>query len=793
MRDTRNCTRDSDDPLACIVRWSVQDRTYDSSNRQTGRPPAGEVLGGLTITLLPYEELSLQYNYFAPITFPLMPISRKQISIASQEWNWTIYDWPPGENTTIKEHSMLMIGGASMPLTMVALITNPKTLREDPEVITRQMISNELWKWNHSVANNDAFWGYSPFSQPRKYGVPGMDRGSWSIQRASDYQERSSLPPRRYGAQFVYLRGGKSAMLFGGFSTVCADYCKDLWEFHQPENRWSYKNMTPASSINALYVTKFDTQQRWNLSYWRNPAKRYMHTMTAKGDDSLMLFGGFYASKDDSGWLNDVWEYKLRSLPQTVPCQHYDVGETAAPPLCADQHDSVGYWLLHHNGTHRFRNSDGSYNEEGVPETGAVNRARRGHAAAFANNKLFVFGGQVLDPYNVSETKGRTKYHRSRIIGDVWEWDYATGLWRDITALATRRDGLPSPRYSMAFMTYKDHLIIHGGYQNPEFYDDMWSFNTTTVSWIRNSYSHRNQLYYLPRPFTRKGHAIGFSGENFVLFGGVGQSCELIQPGNSPTAPAFCMNDDQKPSMYFGDTWLWGHTTCPHGCSGHGVCNIGFCICEQGLGSGHWGYHCGYKMCHNSTCAWDYATQHEYCEHCQSQGFCEGFAGRCHCDAGHQHILPKFYNDLNHSRYGPNLTRVTTAPVPFYAEDPDFHMDERRRKDCLYYKCPHQFCSGHGYCMPNGTCHCQPDYIGTGCEYHAHCPNYCNFAGLCEPKLMDPTMPWVPSASGDCKCFDPFNGSTCQIAKRNSAYAVGAPRSTILISGLVLLLLLLLQ
>lgn len=323
---------------------------------------------------------------------------------------------------------------------------------------------------------------------------------------------------------------------------------------------------------------------------------------------------------------------------------------------------------------------------------------------------------------------------------------------------------------------------------DPEFHDDLWSFNTTTLSWIRNSYAHRNALLFHPKPAKRSQHMLAYSGGQFLIFGGIGQNCVDEFPGGSETAPKFCMDNDQTPLLFYGDSWVWRHDHCPDDCHGNGECNVGFCVCKQSLGSGHWGYHCGYEMCHNSTCAWDYGTQNEYCTHCHDFGFCNGSTGRCHCIEPHQHILPKFYNDEKVSTHGPGLALTTEAPVKFYSEEPNFEMDERRRKDCLYVKCPHQFCSGHGYCIPNGTCHCEPEYIGTGCEYHAFCPSFCAYQGVCEPKLMDNTTPWLASESGSCKCFDPFNGTVCRTAEKNFAYTRPLPCIMVyFVSALVLL------
>ena len=46
--------------------------------------------------------------------------------------------------------------------------------------------------------------------------------------------------------------------------------------------------------------------------------------------------------------------------------------------------------------------------------------------------------------------------------------------------------------------------------------------------------------------------------------------------------------------------------------------------------------------------------------------------------------------------------------------------------------------------------------------FTAFCPSFCAYQGVCEPKLMDNTTPWLASESASCKCFDPFNGTLCR-------------------------------
>jgi len=238
---------------------------------------------------------------------------------------------------------------------------------------------------------------------------------------------------------------------------------------------------------------------------------------------------------------------------------------------------------------------------------------------------------------------------------------------------------------------------------------------------------------YNPRPVNRFGHAMTICGDSVLIFGGMGQACTPERMGTPDPDPTdaypgedsdnwFCMPELVKnekgeaiwydtvtgevstditkstrntlPPQYYGDTWTFNHTRCPGNCHGFGYCNLNFCVCQHmmpptcndykcvlpttvydfkvGSDKGHWGYHCGFKGCANTTCYFNYTDQAEYCRHCQYNGHCMGETGLCHCYITHQHILAKHYQDKRISLYGPFINgkqvNQTKEPVPFYAE-----------------------------------------------------------------------------------------------------------------------------
>jgi len=749
--------------------------------------------------------------------------------MTSVNWHWLGWNDFHEHEFVQEENLALCFGGVGKAEENEIMVFDPKTGDQFPEVVTQQFSYQQMLYWNHTRGQGllktlsgsedlefedpDNFGPKWEVMAPQCYYINNF--GKRVIFDCTEADTAYFVPSKRIGHSFVTLNTRKDMIVYGGYSTICADYCNDLWHFNLDTRIWTFLNMSNVPS--PRYLDEIEYTQLYGLDVppqeyvmtGPTPSKRWQHCMCPMGDKGIIMHGGYYSENKVYKFLDDVWIYSLDILP--TPSNPSRYGENKA--LWSYANDT--YW-----GT-----QPGTKRPHG----------RRAHVCAYINRKLYVHGGQVFTGTSITVMDGRESKSRSSIMGDLWEWDSSDNQWREITPISL--DGRPMPRYMHSFYQFEDSLVIQGGYDDPRYYDDMWSFNATSFSWTHVTYEHRNFLVYNPRPHVRYGHSMARVGDSFLFFGGYGQACvdepmgtgdlNLLDDADEDSRNFFCMPDliknkdgsatwfnditgaiETDPSkfnagatrfttvpLYFADTWVFNHSRCPEDCHHSGRCHLNFCVCEHhmpgtcnshhcvretfwgsfvvGTNAGRWGYHCGFNMCHNSSCYYNFTHQHEYCRHCQYHGDCEGFSGLCHCHAKYQHILPLHYQETAISPYGPKRadgTRaMTTEPVAFYAEAEDFHLDPRRRKDCQYTKCPHQFCSGHGYCMKDGRCHCHPEYIGTGCEYHAYCPLFCNYQGTCLPKLRDATKPWEFSRGGKCQCHDVFNGTRCEIALRNAA------------------------
>merc|ERR1711968_387553 len=158
------------------------------------------------------------------------------------------------------------------------------------------------------------------------------------------------------------------------------------------------------------------------------------------------------------------------------------------------------------------------------------------------------------------------------------------------------------------------------------------------------------------------------------------------------------------------------------GCSGHGACVKGQCVCEAG-----WSYYdCSIKACPNG------------CKDADGELRGQCMNGKCLCNPGFsgddcsQPGCPNDCSDKGECKDGACVCKTGWSGV-----------------DCSAPACPFM-CSGHGACQKaTGTCKCEERWGGSGCEALL-CPNNCTGAnGKC--------------LNGVCMCCKEFRGADCSV------------------------------
>ena len=203
---------------------------------------------------------------------------------------------------------------------------------------------------------------------------------------------------------------------------------------------------------------------------------------------------------------------------------------------------------------------------------------------------------------------------------------------------------------------------------------------------------------------------------------------------------------------------------CVNGCSGHGACFHGLCVCEAGWDGGDCSMRrCPRDCCGNGQCMADGLCACRVgfgplnmsspindccgrscpvdCGEADGRGRCDHATGKCACEAGWggercgRPLCPS--GCTGHGACSPASGRCLC--------EPGWHGES-----CEAAVCAHD-CGEHGACV-DGECLCLPGYTGLACE-RPRCHDDCSLHGRCELRADGTT---------DCICDLGWDGRHCE-------------------------------
>jgi N-acetylneuraminic acid mutarotase len=127
---------------------------------------------------------------------------------------------------------------------------------------------------------------------------------------------------------------------------------------------------------------------------------------------------------------------------------------------------------------------------------GEIPPPRYGHSAHLLGSRMFIFGG-----------KGRNGENYK----DIYYLDLVEWRWVAVDTVSTG----PSARFYHASELVGKRIVIHGGWNGHDVFEDLWVFNTDTFAWMQPRVNG-----FAPSP--RYGHSMTLLGDGrLMLFGGV--------------------------------------------------------------------------------------------------------------------------------------------------------------------------------------------------------------------------------------------------------------------------------
>ena len=330
------------------------------------------------------------------------------------------------------------------------------------------LYGNAMGTWTYNVSSN-VWTDLHPTNAPHTYSTPSMDYDS-----------------------MVYDSANDQMILFGGTDNYSSPG-NQTWTYNMGTNTWTNMNPTnaPASYYHAIaydsrngvvvafgsFGSQVDSKETWiynpDTNIWTNQTPIYTpldRQNYAMAYDTLtsqtILFGGVY---ENSNYLNDTWTFNVTNKDWTemFPSSSPSPRGSYTMAYDTDRHLAIiwgGFGQTPFNDL--LWAYDANINKWMNLTTHDLPSCRQSHAMVYDSSSgvTVLFGG--LDG--------------SSALGDTYTYNLSTNNWRNM-------DPSPAPParsgHAMAYDSYSGKVILFGGGNGTNYFNDTWSFDAKSNIW----------------------------------------------------------------------------------------------------------------------------------------------------------------------------------------------------------------------------------------------------------------------------------------------------------------------